>query len=118
MNIPIDYTNYVDDGIFDYSFYGKTMFRPRHRWRDRLRDDLITFDPVFDIVELYTVLVSSTSTSDVIASISNKSSLNIGISSVIEAFAIQFWIMYFLLIWEHRHQYAAVNRVIGRMKNL
>ena len=44
--IPIDYAYDVDDGIFDYSFYGKTVFRPTQRWSDRPMNDMINFASV------------------------------------------------------------------------
>ena len=50
--IPLEYSNDFDDGIFDYSHYGKAAFRPTIKWFDRLRADLITYDINKDSVEL------------------------------------------------------------------
>ena len=33
--ILIDYAKDADNGIFDYSHYGKTVFRPKKRWSER-----------------------------------------------------------------------------------
>ena len=58
----------MDNGIFDYSFYGKTVFRPRHCWSNCPRKDLVAFDPASDMVKLDAGLVIISSTTEVIAS--------------------------------------------------
>ena len=50
--IPLDYGTEIDDGVFDYAHYGKTVFRPSKRWADKERDDLIAFDEENDLAEL------------------------------------------------------------------
>ena len=49
---PIDYSDDIDEGVFNYSHYGKTVFRPKLYWTDRPRHGLITFETKKDIAEL------------------------------------------------------------------
>ena len=49
---PIDYSDNIDESIFDYSHYGKTVFRPKLKRADRPRHNLITFETKKDIAEL------------------------------------------------------------------
>ena len=51
--IPIDYGTDIDDGMFDYSHYGKTVFRPTIKWSGSQRTDIILFDKSADSKELY-----------------------------------------------------------------
>ena len=46
------YADNIDESIFDYSYYGKTVYRPKERWCNMLRKDSIAFDPSKDMVEL------------------------------------------------------------------
>ena len=50
--VPIDNTDDIDDGIFDYTAYGKTFFRPKGNWKTYTRNDILTFDPAVDMAEL------------------------------------------------------------------
>ena len=50
--ISLDYGTDIDDGKFDYSHYGNTVLRPKLKWVDRGRDDLIIFDEKEDMDEL------------------------------------------------------------------
>ena len=50
--IPLDYATDVDEGCFDFAHHGNTVFRPRKRWADKERDDLIKFDEENDMAEL------------------------------------------------------------------
>ena len=34
----------VDEGVFDFKHYGKTVFRPNTKWKDRGRDGIILYD--------------------------------------------------------------------------
>ena len=40
---PPDYAIDIDDGVFDFDFYNKTIFRPKQVWKNIQRDDLIPF---------------------------------------------------------------------------
>ena len=60
--IPIDYADDVDDGIFDYSHYGNTVFCSKPQLSDCLRKDIILFDASTDMSELDEGLVVSSST--------------------------------------------------------
>ena len=51
--IPIDYSTDIDDGMFDYSHHGNTVFRPTIKWSESPRDDIIVFDKATDSQELY-----------------------------------------------------------------
>ena len=31
---PVDYSDDIDEGVFDYSHYSKTIFRPNLKWAD------------------------------------------------------------------------------------
>ena len=50
--VPIDYSDDIDEGVFDYSHYGKAVFRPNLKWADRPRLDLIIFNTTKDMAEL------------------------------------------------------------------
>ena len=50
--VPIGYSDEIDEGVFDYSHYGKTVFRPKLKWEDQPRHNLITFETTKDIEEL------------------------------------------------------------------
>ena len=49
---PLDSTNDIEEGVFDYHRYGKTVFRPATKLKDSTREDYITFDPEVDMAEL------------------------------------------------------------------
>ena len=51
---PIDYAKDVDNGTFDFSHYGKNVFRPKKQWSERPQTDLIHFDALTDMAELDT----------------------------------------------------------------
>ena len=57
----------MDDNIFDYSYYGKTVYHPKARRSNRPRTDLVVFDVNSDMKELDSGLVigSGNSTSSV-----------------------------------------------------
>ena len=50
--LPINYSDDIDKGVFDYSCYGKAFFRPNLQWADRPRLDLIIFNVDNDTAEL------------------------------------------------------------------
>ena len=50
--IPLDYATDVNEGVFDFAHHGNTIFRPRKRWADKARDDLIPFDAENDMDDL------------------------------------------------------------------
>ena len=50
--VPVDYSDDIDEGVFDYSHHGRAVYRPKIKWADRDRDDVIVFDPNKDMVEL------------------------------------------------------------------
>ena len=54
--IPVDYSDDIDDGIFDFEYYGKTFFRPKGEWSEGTRTDIIEFDPAEHSKELKTHL--------------------------------------------------------------
>ena len=61
----MNYANDIDDGVFDYSNYGHTVFRPKKKWTDRPRIDIISFDKATDTKELESSLVLGKDTSPV-----------------------------------------------------
>ena len=71
--IPLDYSNDVDNGIFYYLYYGKTVYCPKVWWSDCPRTDLTVFDINLDMKELDSRLVigsgNSTSSASRIRSI-------------------------------------------------
>ena len=50
--IPIDYSDDIDKGLFDFSYNGKTVYRPKEKWSYSDRDDVILFNHDNDIKEL------------------------------------------------------------------
>ena len=42
--VPLDYSDDIDEGIFNYTIIGNTVFRPKARWSDRDRKGIITYD--------------------------------------------------------------------------
>ena len=50
--IPIDYSTDIDNGMFDYSHHGNTVFRPTIKWSEKPRDDINIFDESTDSEEL------------------------------------------------------------------
>ena len=40
---PQDNSIDIDDGVFDFEFYGKTVFRPKQIWKKSQKGDLIPF---------------------------------------------------------------------------
>ena len=63
LYIPVDYANDIDDGVFNYSNYGHTIFRPKKKWADHSRTDIISFDEKLDVKELKDGLVLGKDTS-------------------------------------------------------
>ena len=47
-----EYTTDIDDGIFDYKWYGNCVFRPTSTWEPGKRTDILLFDPEKDTTEL------------------------------------------------------------------
>jgi len=50
--IPLDYGDDVDEGVFEFAHFGKTVFRPKIRWADKPRTDIIQYDKLLDEEEL------------------------------------------------------------------
>ena len=50
--IHIDYSNDVNEGVFDFSHYGRTVFCPKIKWSDKDWDEIILFDKASDTEEL------------------------------------------------------------------
>ena len=50
--IHMDYSNDIDEGVFEYSYCGKAVFQPNLQWADRPRSDLINFNETYNTVEL------------------------------------------------------------------
>ena len=42
--ITPDYTNDVDEGVFDFEQYGKALYRPQQTWKEGICTNLITFN--------------------------------------------------------------------------
>ena len=42
--ITPDYTNDVDEGVFDFEQYGKALYRPQQTWKEGSDKNLITFN--------------------------------------------------------------------------
>ena len=55
--IPVDYADDVDNGVFDYSYFGPTVFCSTIIWVDCAQTDLIEFNPIIDKVETDTGLI-------------------------------------------------------------
>ena len=41
--VPLEYADDIEEGVFDFVHYGKTVFRPNIQWKDRVRDDIIMY---------------------------------------------------------------------------
>ena len=50
--IPLDYSDDIDDGFFDYTQYGKAVFKPRVNWKAHTRNDIITYNHAYAWDEL------------------------------------------------------------------
>ena len=50
--VPADYSDDIDNGVFNYANYSETVFWPKEKWDDRDRSDIITFDYAKDNEEL------------------------------------------------------------------
>ena len=50
--VPVDYSDDIDEGVFDYSHHGNAVYRPKEKWADKNRDDIITFDNENNMEEL------------------------------------------------------------------
>ena len=50
--IPIDYSDDVDEGVFDFSHHGKVVYRPKVKWSDKLKNYIILFGQAEDTAEL------------------------------------------------------------------
>ena len=46
--IPLDYSDDIDDGSFDYHYYGKSIFRTNFDWKAHTRNDIITYNHAKD----------------------------------------------------------------------
>ena len=42
--IPLDYLDDIDDGLFDYTNYGKSVFKQKVFWKAHTRNDIITYN--------------------------------------------------------------------------
>ena len=42
--VPLEYADDIEEGVFGFVHYGKTVFRPNIQWKDRVRDDIILYD--------------------------------------------------------------------------
>ena len=50
--LPMDYSDDIDEGVFEFSHHGKAVYRPKVKWSDKPKNDRILFDQVEDTVEL------------------------------------------------------------------
>ena len=50
--IPLDYGTGIDGGIFDYTNFGKSMFKPTIYWKNHKRTDMITYSEEINHAEL------------------------------------------------------------------
>ena len=50
--IPVEYSDDIDDGVFDYSHHGHTVYRPKKQWSKGARNDVIVYDNSVDNKEL------------------------------------------------------------------
>ena len=41
--IPLDYSDDIYNGFFDYTHYGKSVFKPKFYWKAHTRNDVITY---------------------------------------------------------------------------
>ena len=53
----LEYATDVDEGMFDYYYYGHCVFRPSLKWENTPRDDIIDFNEDYDIFEFIKVLI-------------------------------------------------------------
>ena len=42
--IPLDYSDDIDDGFFDYTHYGKSVFKQKVNWKSHTWNDSITYN--------------------------------------------------------------------------
>lgn len=50
--LHIEYTNDIDEVVFNYSHYGKAVFKPILQWTDESRFYLNNFNTTNDVAEL------------------------------------------------------------------
>ena len=58
--IPPDYADNIDEGIFYFARYGKSVYRPRGNWEEGESTNLITFDDSKHVEELRKNIIVST----------------------------------------------------------
>ena len=46
--IPLNCSDDTDDEFFDYTNYGKAVFKPKFNWRTHTRNYIITFNHAYD----------------------------------------------------------------------
>ena len=46
--IPLEYSDEIGDGLFDYTHYGKAVFKPKVDWKSQTHNDVITYNPTFE----------------------------------------------------------------------
>ena len=51
-----DYSNDIDDGIFYYKVFGKSLLKPNLSWESISRDDAIVFDDNLYLEDLIKIL--------------------------------------------------------------
>ena len=42
--IPLDYLNDIDNGLFDYTHYGKSVIKPKVDWKAHTQNGIITYN--------------------------------------------------------------------------
>ena len=50
--IPLYYGTKIDRGIFDYTHFGKSVFKPTIYWKNHKRTDMVTYSKEIDRAEL------------------------------------------------------------------
>ena len=50
--IPLDYSDEIVSGLFDYTHYGKSVFKPKVDCKAHTRNDIITYNQVDDWINL------------------------------------------------------------------
>ena len=50
--VPVNYSDNIENEVFDYVNDGKTVFRTKEKWAERDRSDIINFDHTKDNEEL------------------------------------------------------------------
>ena len=50
--VPVDYNNDTDEGLFDFLHHGNTVYCPKEKWSDKLRDGKLSFNPEDGMAEL------------------------------------------------------------------